>query len=126
MKSNSDVRPPILLDLGDGSFHYNYNIKEVEVKPVDIQQGKEEVRKIGYEYETVQIWGTPDCDKCFKAVLRGLWSETDEFNLLNKYNAFTVGISKDPADEAGYKDFLKKAWTLKAMVEEDFEGLTKK
>ena len=33
MKSNSNDRPPILQDLGNGSWHYNYNITEVEVTP---------------------------------------------------------------------------------------------
>ena len=32
MKSNSDVRPPKFVNLGDGSWHYNYNIKEVQVE----------------------------------------------------------------------------------------------
>ena len=31
MKSNSNDRPPILQDLGNGSWHYNYNITEVEL-----------------------------------------------------------------------------------------------
>lgn len=125
MKSNSNVRPPIILDLGDGSFHYNYNIKEVEVQPADIQQEKTETPQIGYEYETVQIWGTPDYDKCVKAVLRSRRDETEEFNLINKYNAFALGLSKDPADETEYKDYLTEVLAVKAMVKADFESLTK-
>lgn len=125
MKSNSNVRPPIILDLGDGSFHYNYNIKEVEVQPADIQQEKPETPQIGYEYETVHIWGTPDYDKCVKAVLRDRRDETEEFNLINKYNAFALGLSKDPADEAEYKDYLTEVLAVKAMVKADFESLTK-
>lgn len=124
MKSNSNVRPPILQDLGDGSFHYNYNIKEVEVQPADIQQEKTEAPQIGYEYETVQIWGTPDYDKCVKAVLRSRRDETEEFNLINKYNAFALGLSKDPADETEYKEYLTEVLAVKAKVRADFESLT--
>ena len=124
MKSNSNVRPPILQDLGDGSFHYNYNIKEVEVQPADIQQEKTEAPQIGYEYETVQVWGTPDYDKCVKAVLRDRRDETEEFNLINKYNTFALGLSKDPADETEYKNYLAEVLAVKAMVKADLESLT--
>lgn len=31
MKSSSDVRPAIILPLGNGSYHYNYNIVEEKV-----------------------------------------------------------------------------------------------
>lgn len=125
MKSNSNVRPPIILDLGDGSFHYNYNIKEVEVQPADIQQEKTEAPQISYEYETVQVWGIPDYDKCVKAVLRDRRDETEEFNLINKYNTFALGLSKDLADETEYKNYLAEVLAVKAMVKADFESLTK-
>ena len=32
MKSSSDVRPAIILPLGNGSYHYNYNIVEEKVE----------------------------------------------------------------------------------------------
>lgn len=32
MKSSSDVRPAIILQLGNGSYHYNYNIVEEKVE----------------------------------------------------------------------------------------------
>lgn len=113
------------MDLGDGSFHYNYNIKEVEVQPADIQQeDTPAVPQIGYECETVQIWGTPDYDKCVKAVLRSRRDETEEFNLINKYNAFALGLSKDPADQVEYKEYLAEVLAVKAMIKADFESMT--
>lgn len=117
MKSNSNDRPPILQDLGNGSWHYNYNIKEVEV------ENEEGEIKIFYEYDTVLIWGTPDYDKCVKAVLRDRRDETEEFNLINKYNAFALGLSKDPADETEYKEYLAEVLAVKAMVKADLESL---
>lgn len=121
MKSNSNVKPPIILDLGNGSFHYNYNIKEVEVQPGDIQQEKTEAPQIGYEYETVQVWGIPDYDKCIKAVLRDRRNETEEFSLINKYNAFVLGLSTDEADKAEYEAYLSEVIAVKAMVRADLQ-----
>ena len=89
MKSNSNDRPPILQDLGNGSWHYNYNITEV------------------------------DYDKCVKAVLRSRRDETEEFSLINKYNAFVLGLSTDEADKTEYENYLKEVLAVKAMVRAD-------
>ena len=35
MRTNSDVRPVSLLPLGDGTYHFNYNIEEVQVENED-------------------------------------------------------------------------------------------
>lgn len=114
MKSNSNVRPDIIVDLGNGSFHYNYNIKEVEVPATEERPARTE-----YEYETVQVWGHPTYDKCVKAVLRDRRDETEEFSLINKYNAFTLGLSSDEADKAEYEDYLREVLDVKAMVKAD-------
>lgn len=107
MKSNSDVRPPIILNLGDGSFHYNYNIKEVEVN-------NEGVTKTVFEYDTVQVWGNPDYDKCVRAVIRDKYDENEELNLINKYNANSLGIADNNLDE--YKEYLIFLLEIKEMI----------
>ena len=48
MKSNSNVRPAIIQDLGNGSFHYNYNVTERKIE--DEKVGEKTV----YDYDTVQ------------------------------------------------------------------------
>ena len=40
MKSSSDVRPAIILPLGNGSYHYNYNIVEEKVEQPPLHQGR--------------------------------------------------------------------------------------
>jgi hypothetical protein len=117
MKSNSDVRPPILQDLGDGSWHYNYNIKEV---PVITESGEE---KTAFEYETVHIWGKPDYDTLANAVIAEHYSLPEETALINKYNAFSLKLSIDPADKQKYETYLKKISDLKAMIKVDLRAL---
>jgi hypothetical protein len=116
MKSNSDVRPPILQDLGDGSWHYNYNIKEV---PVTTESGE----KTAFEYETVYIWGKPDYDTLANAVIAEHYSISEETALINKYNAFNLKLSIDPADKEKYEIYLKKVSDLKAMIKVDLRAL---
>lgn len=122
MKSNSNERPPVLLNLGNGSWHYNYNISEVEVQPEPMAEMDGEqatVARKAYECDTVEIWGIPDYDKCVKAVLRSRRDETEEFSLINKFNAFVFGLSMDAADKTEYENYLKEVLAVKAMVRSD-------
>lgn len=50
MKSNSDNRPLALLPLGDGTYHFNYNIKEVQVEQMDSEE-----TRTAYDYDTVHV-----------------------------------------------------------------------
>lgn len=116
MKSFSNVRPPKLLDLGNGSWHYNFNIQEVEI------ENEEGEIKTEYEYDTVLIWGIPNYDKCVKAVLRDRRDETEEFSLINKYNAFALGVSEEEADKEEYEAYLEEVKSVKAMVRADLDN----
>ncbi|MDR1416569.1 MAG: hypothetical protein LBJ57_04010 [Prevotellaceae bacterium] len=78
MKSNSDVRPPILLDLGDGSWHYNYQVREVQVTR---ESGEE---KAAFEYETLHVWGKPTYEKLVPMAVAEQYSPSDEISLVNK------------------------------------------
>jgi hypothetical protein len=117
MKSNSDVRPPILLDLGDGSWHYNYNIKEV---PVTTESGED---KAVFEYETVHIWGIPEYDAIANALIAGHYTSSEETSLINKYNAFTMKLSLDISNKERYETYLNKVSELKEMIKGDLRAL---
>lgn len=121
MKSNSDVRPLVIQDLGNGSYYYNYNIHEVTV-PVEPTEDEAEdtEEKTAYEYDSVLIWGIPNYAKCVKAVLRDRRDETEEFSLINKYNAFALGVSEE-ADKEEYEAYLEEVKAVKAMVKTDLE-----
>lgn len=114
MKSNSNVRPVAFLPLGDGSYHYNYNIQEVEVAIPDSKK-----KETAYNYEVARFWGTPTYDKVVKAVIREKYDETQEFGLINKYNAFALGLSEDPEDKAEYEAYLTELQAIKVMVKQD-------
>lgn len=126
MKSNSNDRPPILQNLGNGSWHYNYNITEVEVQPEPMAETEVEqaqAARKAYDYDTVEVWGRPDYDKCVKAVLRSRRDETEEFSLINKYNAFVLGLSTDEADKEEYEAYLTEVMAIKAMVRNDLAAV---
>lgn len=118
MKSTSDIRPATIQPLGNGAYHYNYNI--VERTETDPETG--EVRTV-YDYDTVKVWDEPTYEKLVKAVIRETLDETQEFAIINEYNAGVLGVITDSAAKAAakqaYKDYLTFVANTKAMVRQD-------
>ncbi len=116
MKSSSNDRPAIILPLGNGSYHYNYNI--VEEKVEDPEAGERTI----YKYDTVQIWQKPNHELLTRAVIREEIDETKEFSYVNDYNAAVLGILTDEAAEvakASYKEYLNFIVDVKEKVKND-------
>ena len=115
MKSNSTVKPPTLHNLGNGYWYYNFNI--IDGKIAD-ESGK---MQPSFFYDQVKITGTPTYEKCVRAVIRSLYDESKEFSLINKYNAFSLGISTNEADKAEYEAYLRAVIAIKNMVKKDLQ-----
>jgi hypothetical protein len=107
MLSNSDVRQPFLLDLGDGSWYYNYNIQEI--RKTD-ENGEE---KTVFECETVHIWANPDYETILPAIVAERYSQSEEIALINK------GIEDKKNPE--YVAYRKWVTEMKDMVKKDLE-----
>ena len=123
MKSNSDIRPAIIQPLGNGAYHYNYNIVERQVE--DPETGE---TKTVYDYDTVKFYDEPTYEKLVKAVIREEIDETQEFAKVNDYNAAVLGIITDATKKAeakqAYKDYLQQVVDIKAMVRADLDRVT--
>lgn len=117
MKSSSNVRPDIIQDLGNGSFHYNYNI--VEEKVADEEVGEKTV----YNFDTVQVWEKPTYENLTRAVIRNEVDENEEFSLINDYYAAQLGLETDEDRKAkavaDYKAHLSRVIAIKTMVKND-------
>ena len=111
MISNSDVRPPILKNLGDGSWHYNYRIKEL----TDMEETS------GFEYETVKTWGKPDYSTLVPLVIAEYYDPSRETCLINKYNSYNLGFSSDIEEKRIYEDYLQDVSELKSMIKKDLQ-----
>jgi hypothetical protein len=118
MKSSSDIRPAVIQPLGNGAYHYNYNI--VERQETDPETG--EVKTV-YDYDTVKVWDKPTYEKLVKAVIREKLDETQEFAIINEYNAGVLGVITDATKKQeakqAYKDYLTFVAATKAMVKAD-------
>ena len=117
MKSNSNVRPAIIQDLGNGSFHYNYNVTERKIEDEEVGE------KTVYDYDTVQVWEKPTYDNLTRAIIRSEIDETEEFSLINDYYAAQLGVEKDEDRKTkavnDYKDYLAHVADIKQIVRDD-------
>lgn len=121
MKSNSNIRPATIQPLGNGAYYYNYNVVErTETNP---ETGE---TKTVYDYETVKVWDKPTYKKLVKAVVREKLDETEEFSIINEYNASVIGVTTDSeaktAAKQAYKEYLTFVAKTKAMVKADVEA----
>ena len=118
MRSSSDIRPAVIQPLGNGAYHYNYNI--VERQETDPETG--EIKTV-YDYDTVKVWDKPTYEKLVKAVIREKLDETQEFAIINEYNAGVLGVitdtTKKQEQKQAYKDYLTFVAATKAMVKAD-------
>lgn len=118
MKSSSDIRPAVIQPLGNGAYHYNYNI--VERQETDPKTG--EIKTV-YDYDTVKVWDKPTYEKLVKAVIREKLDETQELAIINEYNAGVLGVITDTTKKQeakqAYKDYLTFVAATKAMVKAD-------
>lgn len=123
MKAFYDNKPQKLEPVGNGSYHYRYNISEVE-KP---SQGEDvEQTQTQWECEEVTVWAPLSANKITEKVLTERWDGNHEQKLVNEYNSAQIGLLSE--EEAAlrieaYKAFLTERTALKAMVDSDCEEI---
>lgn len=122
MKSISDDKPNVFQNLGNGSWFYNYNFKEID-QPKEVDQEDVPTKK-AWECDSVLLWGTPNRKDTKKAVIANIWDVTQEIDLANDNKRFELGISKDKSLQDNYIAYLNKVEEIKQMVDSDFENFS--
>ena len=116
MKSNSNDRPPILQDLGNGSWHYNYDITEVDVQPEPMAEQEREqapAARKAYDYDTVEVWGRPDYDKCVRPFCVPAGTKPKNLALSTSTTLSYLGFRRTKRTKPNTKTTLKKCLRLK-------------
>lgn len=100
MKSSSNIAPKTIEHLGNGKWHYNFNVVQTEVDG--------EAR---YDYDQVILKGKPTCESTVAAIVRDRYSVDEEMAIQRK------GIADNSNQEfAEYNAFVE---AIKARVKED-------
>lgn len=120
MKSSSNNRPATFEQVAPNRYRYNYNVREVEKE----EQGADgqTVTTTAYDYDFVEFGGQPDRATIVRLIIREEKSETQEFELMNRYNAVMLDIEDDETAINDYKAWLTRVAEVKAMVAADLEA----
>lgn len=116
-----NVYPQTIQKLGNGTYYYNYDIKEVKAEVTD-QEGDTKL-ELQYNFIQVLLSGQPNYKDCVKAIVRSFLTVDEEFDLINSYNSYTEDSAGDPTALSEYKEYLSKLKEIKAKVKEDFAKL---
>jgi hypothetical protein len=115
-----DTNPAIFEPVGDGSYRYRWDIKEVEMPAME-----GETPRTQWECKEVTVWATVTREKITLAVIAALWDSDYEAKLLNDYNAAKEGIFGEEAQKYidRYTQFLNERKAIKEQVATDCETL---
>lgn len=118
-----NVCPQVIQKLGNGTYYYNYDIKEVEAE-VEILDEKDSTKfETQYNFIQVLLNGQPNYKDCVRAIIRSFITIDEEFDLINLYNSYTENPTEDSEALLEYKEYLSKLKEIKAKVKEDFAKL---
>lgn len=113
-----DVYPQTIQKLGNGTYYYNYDIKEISVEVLDLDNTIKE--KTYYSFIQVLLNGQPNYKDCVKAIVRRFLTVDEEFDLINSYNSYSENLISDSEAINEYKEYLNILKQIKAKVKEDF------
>lgn len=121
-----DHKPSKIEAVGDGSYRYRWNIKEV--KP-EVIEGEEQTEHAPQWVCDEVIVPSLDSNVITEAVIAYGWSNSREQKLVNDYNSAQLGLYGAKTSEtakakiAAYTEFLESRNALKAQVDADCEEL---
>lgn len=130
MQAFYDNKPSVLEAVGNGSYLYRTDIKEVEVESgstADTDTDSEE-KRTQWQCEEVTVWKPLTSNRITEAAITDRWAANYEQKLVNEYNAATMGLYTDEEETAkriqAYTDYLKERAALKEQVDADCETLS--
>ena len=123
MQAFYDNKPSVLEAVGNGSYLYHYNIKEVETT------SKEEETRTQWQCDEVVVWQPINANRVTQAAIADRWDSNYEQKLINEYNGAQMGLYGGSAksDEAKaiiakYTEFLTERTALKAQIDADCDA----
>lgn len=113
-QGESLVMPDAITNLKDGTFYFNFNI---ELKERETIEGQLETI---YKFNYIHIVGYPSYTLCVKELIRAYISESEEFDIINSYNKYNLGLSEDKSNLDKYVAYLQKVEEIKDIVKQVF------
>lgn len=104
MKAFYDIKPSTLEAVGNGSYFYRWNIKEVVPEQTEGGEGMKQTSQ--WSCDEIVVWSPVSSDKVINAVIRETYTAEAEIALVNKFNAYQQGMDVDADVVNEYSDYL--------------------
>lgn len=116
----SNVTPQKFVNLGSGSWYYNYDIKS-EVVSVPRRGNKEEtITETRWNYIQIKLGSKPEYKKCVETLIRKYITQSQEFDLINTANRVLLNVGTEKMVPSEYLEYLDLVDEIKAKVKADF------
>lgn len=110
-----NIKPEKIVNLGNNYYYYNYDIQSNVVMVHYDDEDREETQ---YNFVQVKLYGKPDYERCVKEVIRAYVDANSEFDLINSFNAYQLGIADSVEED--YEEYLQLVKQIKVNVGKDF------
>jgi len=128
MQAFYDNKPSVLEAVGNGSYLYRTDIKEVETDGNAADTDTEE-KRTQWQCEEITVWSPITSNRITEAAITERWAANYEQKLVNEYNAAKLGLyGSTTSAEAKehiqkYTDYLTERAALKTQIDADCEAL---
>ena len=123
MKAIYDKKPSKIEAVGNGSYLYRFNIREIASDTDNRESYK------SWSCDEVTVWAPISSNKITEKVISDMWNANYEQKAINEYNAAQLGMYGDITGEEAqakinaYKQFLEAREELKKRIDEDCSEL---
>ena len=116
----SNVTPQKFVDLGNGNWYYNYDIKSEVVEVPRMGENEETMTETRWNYIQIKLSSKPEYKKCVETLIREYITQSQEFDLINSANRVLLNIGAEKMVPSKYLEFLDLVDEIKAKVKADF------
>lgn len=108
------------MDLGNGNWYYNYDIKSEVVEVPRMGDEEETMTETRWNYIQIKLSSKPEYKKCVETLIREYITQSQEFDLINSANRVLLNIGTEKMVPSKYLEYLDLVDEIKAKVKEDF------
>ncbi len=116
----SNVTPQKFVNLGNGNWYYNYDIKSEVVSVPRMGNEEETITETRWNYIQIKLGSKPEYKKCVETLIREYITQSQEFDLINTANRVLLNIGTEKAVPSEYIEYLNLVDEIKAKVKADF------
>lgn len=108
------------MNLGNGNWYYNYDIKSEVVSVPRMGNEKETITETRWNYIQIKLGSKPEYKKCVETLIREYITQSQEFDLINTANRVLLNVGTEKMVPSEYLEYLDLVDEIKAKVKADF------